>query len=74
MHSTPQRHQDAEPYDHKCRLLCFNELPYQLLMDVRAPLPAQPEKLRREDYEYARKGTCNVCLALEPQTGKQIGV
>jgi hypothetical protein len=41
-------------------------MPYQLLADVREPLPPEPGKPRREDYEYEREGTCNVFLAFEP--------
>jgi DDE superfamily endonuclease len=61
----------AEPYDPTRPLLCFDEMPYQLLADVREPLPAEPGKPRRQDYEYAREGTCNVFLAFEPLMGKR---
>ena len=65
----------AEPYDPKRPKLCFDEMPYQLLADVRAPLPPEPGKPRREDYEYEREGTCNVFLAFEPLTGERyVGV
>jgi hypothetical protein len=63
----------AEPYDPERPVLCFDEMPYQRLADVREPLPAAPGKARREDYEYARKGTCNVLLAFEPLTGRRHG-
>lgn len=59
----------AEPYDPTRPQLCFDELPYQLLADVREPLPPAPGKPRRQDYEYEREGTCNVLLAFEPLTG-----
>jgi hypothetical protein len=59
----------AEPYDPERPLICFDEMPYQLLADALDPLPAQPGKPRREDYESARQGTCNVLLAFEPLTG-----
>ena len=61
----------AEPYDPKRPQLCFDEMPYQLLADVCESLPAKPGKPRREDYEYARQGTCNVLLAFEPLTGQR---
>jgi hypothetical protein len=41
----------AEPYDPKRPPLCFDELPYQLLGEVCEPLPPEPGKPRREDYE-----------------------
>jgi hypothetical protein len=61
----------AEPYDPERPVICFDEMPYQRLAEVREPLPAAPGKARREDYEYARKGTCNVLLAFEPLTGRR---
>ena len=41
----------------------------QLLSDVRPPLPAQPGRPRRQDYEYRRGGTRNLFLACEPLAG-----
>ena len=41
----------------------------QLLADTRPPLPAQPERPRRQDYEYRRAGTPNLFLACEPLAG-----
>ena len=61
----------AEPYAPERPVLCFDEMPSQQLAVVRAPLPAAPGKARREDYEYARHGTCNVLLAFEPLTGRR---
>ena len=52
-------------------VVCFDELPYQLVDDARSPLPVQPGKPRREDYEYARRGTCNLFGCFEPQAGKR---
>jgi DDE superfamily endonuclease len=52
-------------------VICFDEMPYQRLADVREPLLAAPGKARREDYEYARKGACNVLLACAPLTGRR---
>jgi DDE superfamily endonuclease len=65
----------AEPYDPKRPQLCFDEMPYQLLADVRETLPPAPGKPRRQDYEYEREGTCNVFLTFEPLTGQRyVGV
>jgi len=36
------------------------------MSDVLAPIPMQPGKLKREDYEYERHGTCCVLIAFEP--------
>ena len=59
----------AEPYDPKRPVICFDELPYQLLSDAWEPTPMEPGKLRRVDYEYKREGTCNVFIFYQPLTG-----
>src|SRR6185436_1170300 len=56
----------AEPYDPRCPVVCTDERPCQLLADVLEPLPMQPGRPRRIDYEYARKGTCNLFIAFQP--------
>jgi hypothetical protein len=57
----------AEPYDATRPVVCFDECPYQLLTDVREPLPMVRGKPRREDYEYKREGTCNLFIAIQPK-------
>ena len=37
--------------------------------NLRAPLPAQPGRPRRQDYEYRRAGTRNLFLTCEPLAG-----
>ena len=59
----------AEPYDPNRPVVCFDETSTQLLADVREPLPAQPGRLRRVDYEYRRAGTRNLFLFCEPRAG-----
>ena len=59
----------AEPYDADRPVVCFDETSTQLLADVRQPLPAQPGRPRRQDYEYRRAGTRNLFLACEPLAG-----
>ena len=46
----------AEPHDPQRPVVCFDETSTQLLAEVREPLPAQPGRPRREDYEYRRGG------------------
>ena len=55
----------AEPYDPQRPVVCFDETSTQLLSDIRAPIPAEPGKLRREDYEYRWEGTRNLFLCIE---------
>ena len=59
----------AAPHDLKCPVVCFDELPYQLLSDVREPMPMKPGKPERIDYEYERMGTCNAFMFFQPLTG-----
>lgn len=57
----------AEPYDPQRPVVCFDECPYQLVGDVRAPLPVAPGQPRRYDHEYKREGTCNLFVTVQPQ-------
>ena len=59
----------ALPYDARYPLVCFDECPYQLVSEVRQPLPAQPGNPQRYDYEYKREGTCNLFLFFAPHEG-----
>jgi hypothetical protein len=40
------------PLDDKRPLLCMDEMPKQLLIETREPLPVIPGKPARQDYEY----------------------
>ena len=46
----------AEPHDPQRPVVCFDETSTQLLADTRPPMPAQPGRPRRQDYEYRRGG------------------
>lgn len=59
----------AEPYHPLRPLVCFDELPYQLLAHVQPPLPVQPGQPQRIDYEYERRGTCNILGCFQPLGG-----
>ena len=60
------------PYDEKRPVICFDEMPVQLLGEVVAPLEMKSGKPARFDYEYERGGTANLLVALEPLTGKRV--
>jgi hypothetical protein len=60
---------DAEPYDRQYPLVCFDEKLYQLISEVRQPLPVAPGHPVRYDYEYRREGTCNLFMYFEPLRG-----
>jgi len=58
-----------EAYDPKRPVLCMDERPCQLRDDIVAPIPMKSGKAMKCDYEYERKGTCNVFIVCEPLTG-----
>lgn len=49
-----------QPYDPQEPVICFDERPVQLVSETRLPLPPEPGKPQRYDYEYKREGTCNL--------------
>jgi DDE superfamily endonuclease len=59
----------SEPYDPQYPVVCFDESPYQLISEVREPLPATPGHPVRYDDEYRREGSCNLFMCLEPLQG-----
>lgn len=59
----------AEPYDPRRPVVCFDERPYQMVSEVRRPLPVRPGQRTRYDYEYRREGTVNLFLLFEPLRG-----
>lgn len=59
----------AEPDDPMRPVVCFDELPYQLLAEVAEPQRCAPSRPAREDYEYERRGTCNLFMSFQPLRG-----
>jgi hypothetical protein len=57
------------PYDPRYPVVCMDEASKQLVGEVRLPLEAQPGRVRRQDNEYERKGTCNLFMFFEPLRG-----
>lgn len=55
-----------EPYDSKRPVVCFDEGTKQLIGQTRSPLPIQPHRPQRYDYEYKRHGTSNIFMFFEP--------
>jgi hypothetical protein len=60
------------PLDEQRPLVCFDELPVQLLGEVCAPLPMKEGQSNRFDYEYKREGTACLLVAFEPLTGQRL--
>jgi len=61
----------TQPEDPQRPLVCMDEVPKQLISDVRDPLPAQPEQPLRVDYEYKRNGVANLFMFFEPFQGQR---
>ena len=51
--------------------VCFDERSVQLLADSRPAQRPRPGLAHRVDYEYVRRGTCNVFLFVLPQLGQR---
>lgn len=60
------------PLDEQRPVVCFDELPVQLLDEVVAPLAMKADTPARFDYEYERGGTCSLLVAFEPLTGRRL--
>ena len=59
----------SRPYDPAKPVICMDEKPFQLLSEVREPLPMKPGKEEKVDNEYIRKGTCSIFIFTEPLAG-----
>ena len=57
------------PYDEKRPLVCLDEASKQLIGETVQPLPAEPGRPERFDYEYVRNGTANLFMVSEPLPG-----
>jgi len=59
------------PYSCEYPVVCMDESPKQLIGETR-----KPEKMKDGstliDYEYSRKGVCNIFIANEPLAGKRV--
>jgi hypothetical protein len=56
----------AEPYQPAFPVICFDEVPYQMVSETKLPLPMRNGKPGRYDFEYRREGTCNLFMFLQP--------
>jgi hypothetical protein len=59
------------PYDERFPQVCMDEGSKQLLAETRTPLAMEPGKVKKEDGEYERRGTCSLFVAVEPLAGKR---
>jgi hypothetical protein len=57
------------PYNPDYPQVCMDESSKQLVAEVRQPIGVKAGKVRRQDHEYERKGTCNLFMFFEPLRG-----
>jgi len=58
-----------QPYDESRPVICMDEKPYQLLGEVRSPIPMRECSSKRVDNEYKRNGVCSIFMFTEPLSG-----
>ena len=61
----------AQPHDAQRPVVCFDELSKELHNEVQTPMPVEPGRAAKQDYEYVRQGTANVFSVVEPLTGQR---
>jgi hypothetical protein len=59
------------PYDKDYPLVCMDESPKQLIVEVRSSIAMKPGQEAKVDYEYVRNGVVNIFMANEPLKGKR---
>jgi DDE superfamily endonuclease len=57
------------PFDPDRPIVCLDEASKQLIGETRTPLPPQPGRPERFDYEYVRNGTANLFMLSQPLLG-----
>lgn len=58
-------------YDKRFPVVCMDESPKQLVGTTRMDQPMKKGQEKRVDFEYIRKGICNIFMANEPLRGKR---
>ena len=61
----------TRPYDSSRPQICMDETSKQLLRDASQPLPTEPGRPQRQDYEYERGGVVNLFMFTEPLMGRR---
>ena len=59
-------------YDKTEPVICFDEKLHHLVSEVRDFLPMKEGFIKKKDYEYKRKGSCNVFCVVEPKVGRHL--
>jgi hypothetical protein len=53
-------------------VICIDEKPVTLHVEVRPPIRMAPAKIAKPDNEYERRGTVNVFYAVEPKAERHL--
>lgn len=61
----------AEVYNPDYPVICVDEKSKQLIEETRRPIPMKPGQAAKYDYEYIRRGTRNIFVAVEPKGGRR---
>lgn len=64
----------ALPYDPHEPVICYDERPCYLIGEAVAALPMTTGKVAKEHYAYEKNGSCTLLAAIEPWTGKRLGL
>lgn len=62
----------GRPFDPRQPVACIDEKSLELLAASRAPLPISRGAIAKDDYEYVRRGTRNLFVAVEPKAGRRV--
>lgn len=54
------------PYDADRPVVCMDEMPRQLIKEVREPIPPAPGRKAKQDHHYERNGVVNLFTFFEP--------
>lgn len=58
------------PEDPDYPVWCLDEKPYQLLGEVKEPIPMEPGKPKKQDSEYVKNGHIAIFCMINPNTGQ----
>ena len=64
----------SRPYDARRPVVCMDEQPYQLLSETGPPLPMEPGNEKVVDHEYAREGSSEDWMFMEPTGRREVPV
>lgn len=59
------------PHDPSHPLVCMDETSKQQIKEVRIPIPAEPGRPQKYDYEYERNGVSNIFMIFDPLSGQR---